>query len=218
MPNRRTTDFLDSRTDGPIISVVNSLRLTSKKMKQFKALGVRGFSHELVLVAVVLVVAVGGTYWLVASHADTCSGASTPTTSAITSSPVTSPGCTPVTSASSPTSVAVVSKGSCVISGVPAAITKNSVFTISVSVWNLGTTTWRPAVTGTFSVNNGYKASLRAATQPFLPAPIAGHLSSTRIVLGSSKGMNTAGATRGTITASSLSPKFSCAKSFAVKS
>lgn len=40
-------------------------------MKTFKKLGQTGFAHHLALVVVVLAVAVGGTAYLVASHADT---------------------------------------------------------------------------------------------------------------------------------------------------
>jgi peptidoglycan hydrolase-like protein with peptidoglycan-binding domain len=40
-------------------------------MKSFKNLNARGFSHHFVMVLVVLVTAVGGTYYLVASHAQT---------------------------------------------------------------------------------------------------------------------------------------------------
>jgi hypothetical protein len=95
-------------------------------MKIFKKLDARGFAHHLILVAVVLVVAVGGTYYLVDSHADTCP----------TSGPVSGSDCTPP----------LTYLAGCSISGVPATIQSDTDFTPHILVTNVGTGLITPTI------------------------------------------------------------------------
>lgn len=71
-------------------------------MFKIKKLDVKGFSHHLVIVAIVVVVGVGGVYWLIKSHADSCgssTSASSTTSGSAASGSAASGSCTTTTPA-----------------------------------------------------------------------------------------------------------------------
>jgi hypothetical protein len=71
---------------------------------RLKKLNARGFSHDIMIVAVVVVFAVCGVGYMVASHADDC----TPVSGAVTAPVTTTTNCTPASSPVSSPSVALV--------------------------------------------------------------------------------------------------------------
>ncbi len=131
-------------------------------MKIFKRLDTKGFSHEVILVLVVVMVAIGGTYYLVASHADSCSGMSDPVsgvTSSPSSSPTSSPNCTPTSSpTSSPASSPLTYLGKCSISGIANVVKSGTAITPKVLVTNIGTGSIGPKLNAFYHFPGGNSA------------------------------------------------------------
>lgn len=125
-------------------------------MKLLK-LNARGVAHHFLLALIVVGVAVGGTYYLIASHADTCdtseptSGIESSPTSDPDSSPVCNPDSGPVTApASSPETLSAT----CTINNLPDSIMAGSTIKPSISVTNTGTTPLAPSMISFVSGNN----------------------------------------------------------------
>jgi hypothetical protein len=109
-------------------------------MKLMK-LNARGFSHEIVLVMLVVIVGIGGSAYLVLSHADSCAPVSSPM-----SSPASSPSCPVSNPASTPVS-SVALAGSC---GVNLNVSTSPKFGKLVqpkfTVYNTGDASFAPSV------------------------------------------------------------------------
>ena len=187
--------------------IVNINKL--KNMIKFKALNAKGFSHDLVLVLIVVVMAIGGTYYLVASHADSCPPVSAAVSDA-TSSPASSPTCTPVSSpTSAPDSSPVVTPtlaGNCSLTASPNPIASGQNATITITVNNTGNTSFTP--------------SLNAAQQWYTGTTAGPSSSSTYTAIGNIAGGGTGSGSFGqtistpytsvTLTYTNASPAFSC--------
>jgi hypothetical protein len=103
----------------------------------------RGFSHELVLVTLVVIVGVAGSAFLVLSHADTC-----PTTSGVTSYTATDVSATNCPPVSPVVSYPVTSAGSCTIAMNPSTTPpRGSQVQFLITVHNTGSNTFTPALT-----------------------------------------------------------------------
>jgi len=92
-------------------------------MITLKKLNARGASHIIALMAVIVLSGIAGSYYLMMSHADSCTGTSDPSAM---SDPVSAPDCSAV---SGPVSGPVGAQISCVIDGVP----QNPVY--NTTVW-----------------------------------------------------------------------------------
>lgn len=118
----------------------------------------RGFTHHLIAVVVILVVAVGGTAYLVATHADSC----TPTSGSSTSgSSVSCP-------TSTPTSTVALS-ARCSVTGIPIAPTYNEILRPVVSITSTGGPEFVPVINYTYAPNTKVSGQGGAGTAT-LPA------------------------------------------------
>jgi hypothetical protein len=137
-------------------------------MFRLKKLNARGFAHHFLIAVVVVGVAVGGTYYLIASHADSCSDPTSGATADATSAPVTSPACTPVTSpVTSPVTAPTLPptpppayNGQCAILGVTTVVKKGSVVSPKVAITNLGTQAFTVNMDFTLTPNGAKVISL----------------------------------------------------------
>jgi len=102
-----------------------------------KKLDMRGITHDVVAIAFVVVFAIGGIAYLVASHADSCSSAA----SGPTSSPVTSVACI---TASGPVAGQDTLSGTCALSGVPTNPSYGQQISPNVTFTNTGTIALTP--------------------------------------------------------------------------
>jgi hypothetical protein len=160
---------------------------------KLKKLNARGFSHDIIIVLFVVIFAIAGVGYLVASHADnSCSPTSGPSSSATsdtvsdpTSDASSSPVCQPTSSptstpTSAPTTPATKLTASCVINGVPANPSYGQVLypsaTISVSSGQ-GSYNPTPVYAAIYPLN-GNRAQAQRSTVQF-PSAIAGGSSAT---------------------------------------
>jgi hypothetical protein len=164
------------------------------KIFKYKKLNQLGFAHDLMAVGVVVVLAVVGAGYLVASHAATCPNPA----SAATSSSASGPTCTPT---SSPVS-ATTKLATCVIENVPTSVGAGVGVTPTIVVTNIGTGKFSTTVK--VNENNGHAGGGASATLTINPGK------SKQFSGGTLYG--TSGETL-TFTASSNKPSYSCTQS-----
>lgn len=113
---------------------------------KLKKLDIRGFTHDILMVAFVVVFAVAGVGYIVASHADSCPPASGPPASSADSGPASGQDCPASGPASQPASKpapapskpAVYVSGNCTINGVPPNPAYGQQIAPSVTLRNTG--------------------------------------------------------------------------------
>lgn len=123
-----------------------------------KKLNPFGFAHHVVLMAVIVLVGIGGSAYLIMSHADSCTGTSDPTSGATaTSDPVSTVTCTatsdPVSAVSDPGTSPTYSY-TCAISGVPTSIASGGSVTPVVTLTNTGTASVTPTISYAYQTVN----------------------------------------------------------------
>jgi len=136
---------------------------TEKEIKmKLKKLNMRGFSHDLVLVAFIVVIAVVGVGFLVVSHADSCAQTTSGSTSATTTA-TTCPASAPVTTASL--------SGYCTIGNVPSKLKYKAIVSPTITYFNNGSVAFSPlgsAGITTININGKQSGNGGPASEPSL--------------------------------------------------
>ncbi len=109
-----------------------------------KRLNQHGFAHDLVIIAIVVVFAIAGAGYLVASHAASCNPVSGSTSAA------TSNGC----AASGPVSSSQYA-ANCTINNIPSSIAIGATLTPTITITNVGTKSISPHMISYTTISNG---------------------------------------------------------------
>jgi hypothetical protein len=91
-------------------------------------LNARGFAHHFILMALIVLTGVAGSYYLLVSHADSCTGTTDPTTG------MSDPTCT-----SDPVTAPLTYSVSCVIGSVPSTVKTGTTINPKITLTNTGT-------------------------------------------------------------------------------
>jgi len=117
-----------------------------------KKLNMQGFAHSVALAIVIVLTGVVGTYYLVASNADSCSalpasvlsassvsGQKCDSVSAPVSSPTAPPPSTPAPpKPATPAPSSTIVRATCIVSNIPATAKKNTIISPTVTITNTG--------------------------------------------------------------------------------
>jgi len=130
---------------------------------KFTKINTKGFAHHVAAVIVVLAVAIGGTAYLVASHADSCTSPTSGSVSGSVASGSVASGsatnCPVSATTSSPTSTPVSSSSiyayTCSVSNVAATIVAGAKISPKLTVTNTGTAKISPHMISFVSTNGG---------------------------------------------------------------
>ena len=169
---------------------------------KIKKLDAKGFSHDILLVAIVMVVAIGGVGMVVSSHAATCPKTSTKTGCKVVSSPVSS-------------AKKAVASARCSIKGVPSRPKYGQTISPYVAVTNrshkIG---FVPTIAANFSLGNRKQPNLKGGGETLtlgnlLPGKTEKHNLNSYVAEYRSSTVTT-----GTYKVTSTIPKFSCTAKF----
>lgn len=172
---------------------------------KIKKLDARGFSHDLVIVAFVVIFAIAGVGYLVASHADTCPAVSGAASDA--ASNTSSGSCPPASGAvSSPTLV-----GSCTLNGVPANPTSGQQLAPTVTFTNSGSQSIAVNATGSGDVFGDNNAKSNSFSSPVAATTLqSGRAATVDTGLHYTVGYSSTTARKVTFTVINTTPFFSC--------
>lgn len=172
---------------------------------KIKRLNARGFSHDLLLVAFVVIFAISGVAYLVASRADSCDG------SASGVSAVSEPG-------SGPASGCSITSATCTVTGVPANPAYGQTITPQAYIINTGNTAFVPTYTSKlriYAANGSVKEIPPTMTPSANNFLVAGHgLSRTLSEYFYKVDYSTSSQVKGVYTVESTSPVYSCKAEF----
>ncbi|MDB5171193.1 MAG: hypothetical protein JWO35_887 [Candidatus Saccharibacteria bacterium] len=180
---------------------------------KIKKLDVRGFSHDILMVAFVVVFAIAGVGYIVASHADSCPPASGAVSSA--SGPVSGESCPASGPVSQVASAPSQLSAKCTITNVAAAPSMGATISPILTVANTGNQPFSPRVVVSFSILHANGRSNAVKHEGHTLAQIAPGKNGVIRLFNTQVGAAQSAGDKGVYTiTTTTSPSFSCTASY----